>query len=309
MPEILPPMTTLRVFEAAARHESFARAAEELHVTPAAVSHQVKALEAFVGVELFRRQARGLTITEPGRVALPLLREGLERFREGVARMRRAEEPRRLTISANTSFATMWLISRLERFRNLHPDIDILLDVSDNIADLFGLEADIAIRYGGGGYSGLHWERIVGLREYPVCSPALLEGEHPLLTPDDLRHHTLLHGMWFDESDVWPTWNVWLKASGVDGVIADKGLRFTHCSMAVKAAVEGQGVALGSDFLIGDDVAAGRLVCPFELGVGAPDSFAYYLVTLPERLNNPRIAAFRSWLLDETAAYREVQTA
>ncbi len=305
MTEPLPPLTALRTFEAAARHESFAQAAEELHVTPAAVSHQVKALEAFVGVELFRRQARGLTITEAGQAAQPLLREGLERFQEGVMRMRTAVKPRHLTISANTSFATMWLISRLDGFRNRHPEVDILLDVSDSIADLFGLEADIAIRYGGGAYAGLHSERIVGLREYPVCSPTLLEGENPLLTPDDLRHHTLLHGMWFDESDVWPTWNVWLKAAGVDGVDAGKGPRFTHSAIAMKAAIDGLGVALCSDFLIGDDVAAGRLVCPFELGIGAPDSFAYYLVAPPGRLDDPRIAAFRSWLLDETAMYRQ----
>lgn len=309
MTESLPPLTALRAFEAAARYESFAQAAEELHVTPAAVSHQVKALEAFVGVALFHRQARGLTITEAGRAAQPLLREGLERFREGIARMRAAAEPRRLTISANTSFASMWLISRLERFRTRHPDIDVLLDTTDGIADLLGHEADIAIRYGGGTYAGLHSDRIVGLREFPVCSPALLKGAHPLLTPDDLRHHTLLHVMWFDDSDVWPTWNVWLKAAGVDGVDASKRLRFAHFSMAMKAAVEGLGVALGSDFLVGDEIAAGRLVCPFELGVGAPDTFAYYLVTPPEQLDNPRIAAFRSWLLEETAAYREQRTA
>lgn len=305
MPELLPPLTALRAFEAAARHESFVQAAEELRVTPAAVSHQVKALEAFVGVALFHRRARGLTITEAGRAAQPLLRDGLERFREGIARMRAAEEPRRLTISANTSFASMWLISRLDHFRDRHPDVDVLLSATDNVADLLGNEADIAIRYGGGRYAGLHSDRIVGMREFPVCSPALLEGGHPLRTPDDLRHHTLLHVMWFDESDVWPTWNVWLKAAGVEGVDASKELRFTDFLPAVKAAADGLGVALGSDFLVGDEIAAGRLVRPFELGVGAPDSFTYYLVIPPERLGDPRVAAFRKWLLEETALYRE----
>ena len=303
--DLLPPLTALRAFEAAARHESFAQAAAELHVTPAAVSHQVKALEAFVGVVLFHRRARGLTITEAGRAAQPLLRDGLERFREGVARMRSAAEQRRLTISANTSFASMWLISRLENFRTRHPDIDILLSATDNLADLHGGEADIGIRYGRGYYAELHSDRIVGLREFPVCSPALLEGDFPLLTPDDLRHHNLLHVAWYDETDVWPTWNVWLKAAGVEGVDANSGLRFNDYLVAVKAATEGLGVALGSDFLVRDDIAAGRLVCPFELGVGAPDSFAYYLVVPPDRLENPSIAAFRAWLLEETAAYRE----
>ncbi len=307
--EPLPPLTALRTFEAAARHQSFVQAAGELNVTAAAVSHQVKALEAFVGVALFHRQARGLTITEAGRKAQPLLRDGLERFREGVARMRETVESRRLTISVNSSFASMWLISRLEHFRNRHPDVEVLLDATDSVTDLLGHEADVAIRYGGGTYAGLHSDRIVDQREYPICSPALLEGGHPLLTPDDLRHHTLLHVMWFDDSDVWPTWNVWLKAAGIGGVDASKGLRFSQFSLAVKAAVEEMGVALGTDFLVGDEIAKGRLVRPFELGVGAPDSFAYYLVALPDRLDDPNIAAFRSWLLEETAAYREQRTA
>jgi len=303
----LPPLTSLRAFEAAARHQSFAQAAAELHVTPAAVSHQVKALEAWVGVELFHRKARGLTVTEAGRSAQPIVLGAFEQLGEAVSRMRSVQDELRLTVSVCTSFASMWLVPRLEGFRRCHPGIDVLVDATDHIVDLARRDADVAIRYGKGGFPGLHTEHIVGEHEFPVCSPALLDGPHPLRTPDDLQFHTLLHDLWWDEeeAELWPSWTAWLRAAGVSSVDPRRGPRFSQSSLAIQAAIDGQGVALGSMVLAGDGLADGRLVRPFELHVGISDSFGYHLVATPERITEPKIAAFASWLLEETASHRD----
>jgi len=310
MSVVLPPLTSLRAFEAAARHESFAQAADELHVTPAAVSHQVKALESYLGIELFHRKARGLTVTEAGRSAQPLLREGFEQLGEAVLRMRSVQDELRLTVSVGTSFASMWLVPHLEAFRRRHPDIDVLVDATDETVDLRKRDADIAIRYGGGVYPGLHADHIVGEAEFPVCSPDLLKGEHPLRTPDDLRYHTLLHDLWWEEEEanLWPSWTSWLRAAGVEGIDATKGPRFSQASLAIQAAVEGHGVALSSMVLAGGELEEGWLVRPFELHIGDPDSFGYYLVTAEGRIKEPKIEAFRTWLLEETVSHRETMT-
>ena len=303
----LPPLTSLRAFEAAARHESLARAAEELHVTPAAVSHQVKALESYLGIELFHRKARGLTLTEAGRSAQPPLRDGFEQLGEAVLRMLSVQDELRLTVSVGTSFASMWLVPYLKGFRQRHPDIDVLVDATDDVVDLRKRDADLAIRYGGGVYPGLHADHIVDESEFPVCSPTLLEGPHPLRTPDDLRYHTLLHDLWWEEekADLWPSWTSWLHAAGVEGIDASKGPRFSQALLSIQAAIEGQGVALGSKVLVGDGLAEGWLVRPFELHIGDPDSFGYYLLVAADRINEPKVEAFRTWLLKETVSHRE----
>jgi len=303
----LPPLTSLRAFEAAARHESFSQAAAELHVTPAAISHQVKALEAWLGVELFHRKARGLTVTEAGRSAQPLVQGGFEQLGEAVLRMRAVQNELRLTISVGTSFASMWLVQHLEDFRQCHPGMDVLVDASDTIVDLHKRDADVAIRYGGGVYPGINTQHIIGQNEFPVCSPALLTGPHPLRTPNDLRHHTLLHDLWWEEeqAELWPSWMAWLRAAGVDGVDASKGPRFSQSVLAIQAAVDGHGVALGNMLLVNDALAQGRLVRPFELHIGDPDSFGYYLAVAAERVNEPKIAAFSSWLMAATASHRD----
>ncbi len=302
----LPPLTSLRAFEAAARHQSFAQAADELHVTPAAISHQVKALEAFVGVELFHRKARGLIVTEAGRGAQPFLRGGFEQLAEAVQLMRSVKDDLRLTVSVGTSFASMWLVPHLENFRRLHPDMDVLVDATDKTVDLTKRAADIAIRYGCGDYPGHQVYHIVNEQEFPVCSPKLFEGLHPLKKPDDLRHHTLLHDLWWEEeeSDLWPSWTSWLSAAGVEGINASKGPRFSQSSLAIQAAIDGQGVALGSMVLVANDLAEGWLVRPFELDIGDPDCFAYFLLIADQRTDEPKIQAFRNWLLAETKTYR-----
>ena len=194
----LPPLNALRAFESAGRHLSFTKAAAELNVTPAAVSHQVKALEELLGVPLFRRLTRALRLTDAGRAALPTLSQGFDTLAQGVEQVRAHSESGVLTVSVSPSFGAMWLVPRLERFRIRHPDIEIRIDGTDRLVDPGRGDADVALRYGPGGYKGVRVDRLFGQVNTPVCSPALLRGEHPLRRPDDLRHHTLLHIDWKD---------------------------------------------------------------------------------------------------------------
>ncbi|WP_233417127.1 transcriptional regulator GcvA [Halovulum marinum] len=301
----LPPLTGLRAFEAAARHLSFKAAAEELHVTPAAISQQVRALEEFVGQPLFRRLTRALALTEAGAAAAPVLTEGFARLAEAAARMRSrpAARDRVLTISAAPSFASKWLLPRLERFRARHPEYEIRIDASDSLTRFDGTEdVDLALRYGRGHYGRLRADRLTGETAFPVCSPALASGTPPLRTPDDLCRHTLLHIAWTMQEPDAPSWPMWLRAAGVTGIDSEAGLRFSIDSMAVQAALEGHGVALVTRSLVADDLAAGRLVRPFPPGERDRTSFAYFLVYPPETAEQPKIAAFRAWVLDEVAA-------
>ncbi len=295
----LPPLNALRAFEAAGRHLSFRKAAEELNVTPAAISHQVKALEAFCGAPLFRRLTRALLLTDTGQVALPLLAEGFDRLAEAAAGMQSQEDGPLLTVSVTPSFAAKWLVPRLDRFRAAYPDFDIRVDATDRLIDFARDTADVAIRYGLGEYSGLRADCLMSEVSAPVCSPRLLEGPHPLCTPADLRHHTLLHVDWTVEDEATPSWRMWLLAAGAHGIDATRGPRFNQESMVVQAAIEGHGVALGSNVLVDDDVAAGRLVRPFDLSLSDPLDFSYYVVCPEDAMDRPKVAAFRSWVIAE----------
>ncbi len=295
----LPPLNSLRAFEAAARHLSFTKAAEELNVTPGAVSHQVKALEEMLNVPLFHRLTRALRLTVAGQAALPTLIQGFDKLAQGVEQMRTYCESGVLTISVSPSFGAMWLMPRLEKFRSLHPDIEIRIDGTDRLVDLTRDSADVAIRFGPGGYSGVRVDHLLTPVNTPVCSPALLNGEHPLREPDDLRHHTLLHIDW---SDAEASWRMWLLAAGLHDIEPTRGPHFNMENMAVQAAIDGQGVALVADVLVAEDVAAGRLVHPFEPGFSTPLKFCYYLLSAKDKAEQPKIAAFRNWLLAEVKA-------
>jgi LysR family glycine cleavage system transcriptional activator len=297
----LPPLNALRAFEAAGRHLSFTRAAAELNVTPAAISHQVKALEELLGVPLFRRLPRALRLTEAGQVALPTLSQGFERLARGVEHMRAHGESGVLTISVSPSFGAMWLVPRLEHFRVRHPDIEIRIDGTDRLIDLARDDADVAVRYGAGGYTGVRSDYLFSQVNTPVCSPALLRGARPLAEPDDLRHHTLLHVDW-KQADA--SWRMWLLAAGLPDIDPTRGPRFTMENMAVQAALDGQGVALVGDILVDDHLASGRLVRPFDPALTTPLNFAYYLLSTQESAGQPKIAAFRDWLLDEARSAR-----
>ncbi len=300
MPASLPPLNALRAFEAAGRHLSLSRAADELHVTPAAVSHQIKALEEYLGVPLFRRVNRGLLLTDAGQACLPGLRDGFASLAQAVESARRQKPNRGLTVSVAPSFGAKWLVPRLDRFTAAHPDIDVRLDASTRLVDPLQEDIDVCIRYGPGNYPGMHVECLLAEEVGPVCSPSLLEGPNPLKTPNDLCNHVLLH---FDApagDDSMPDWKMWLAAAGVKDCDASRGPRFTMASMAVQVAVAGQGVALAGSVLVADDVAAGRLVKPFELTF--PARFSYYIVCPPAIAEQPRVVAFRAWLHAEAAA-------
>ena len=297
----LPPLNALRAFESAGRHLSFTKAAAELNVTPAAISHQVKALEELLEVPLFRRLTRALRLTDAGQAALPTLSQGFDKLAQGVEQMRAHCESGVLTISVSPSFGAMWLVPRLEHFRSRHPDIEIRIDGTDRLVDLARDDADVAVRYGPGGYNGVRVDYLFSQVNTPVCSPALLSGEHPLGQPDDLRHHTLLHVDWKDAE---ASWRMWLLAAGLHDIDPTRGPRFTMENMAVQAALDGHGVALIGDILVADDLAAGRLVRPFDPSLSTPLKFSYYLLSAKDSAEQPKVAAFRDWLLEEARAWR-----
>ncbi|MGH6904283.1 MAG: transcriptional regulator GcvA [Geminicoccaceae bacterium] len=291
----LPPLSALRAFEAAARHLSFTRAAGELHVTQTAISHQIRGLEEHLGVRLFRRLPRGLLLTEEGQAYLPAVRDAFDQIDAATAELIAARAGGPLTASMLPSFAARWLVPRLGRFRSAHPEIDLRISASVHLVDFAREDVDIAIRMGRGHYPGLRVDRLFGEALIPVCSPALLDGSRPLRRPEDLRHHVLLH------DDDYTGWRLWLELAGVAGVDPRRGLTFSDSGMVVQAATEGQGVALARVALAAWDLAAGRLIRPFEVSIAR--DLAYYLVCPEASAERPRIAAVRAWLLAEAAAY------
>jgi LysR family glycine cleavage system transcriptional activator len=297
----LPPLNALRAFESAARHLSFTKAADELFVTQAAVSHQIKSLEAHLGIQLFRRLNRRLLLTDAGQAYFPVLRDALDMMSRATLRLRSQDEAGNIKISVLPSFAAKWLLPRLPRFSRSNPSIDVLVSASDQIVDFDQDDFDMAIRYGRGNYPGLRVDPMMGDRIFPVCSPRLLEGLHPLRTADDLRHHTLLHDDMARTDESSNDWRGWLRAAGITCIDPERGPAYSHSSMVIQAAIEGHGVALGRTSLIGDDLAAGRLVCPF--GPIIPGPFSYYLVAPAETADQPKICAFRAWIQEEIAAF------
>jgi LysR family glycine cleavage system transcriptional activator len=299
MPRRLPPLSSLRAFEVVARHETFRAAAAELHVTPAAVIQQVKTLEGFVGRTLIRRHGRGYGLTPDGAAGLEALRSGFNQLSAAVDAMSSGGR-RILTVSAVPSLSAEWLVPRLHRFREQRPNIDILLHPTVEMVDLQHSRIDVGLRYGSGSYPGIVSERLFGDEIFPVYSPQLLRGRRALKNPGDLRGHALIHTEWAPETGYWPGWSDWLRAAAVTGIDVDKGLRFSDGALAIRAAVSGQGVALGSKALALDHLAAGRLVRPFELSLVT--DFAYYIACAKKRAEEPDIVAFRCWIISEAQA-------
>ena len=277
---------------------SMRKAAAELNVTPAAVSHQVKALEEYLGVPLFRRLNRALLLTSAAQKCLPGLTAGLDRMAEAMERLAGEDRAGIVTVSLPPSFAAKWLVPRLERFTETHPDLDVRVSASMELVDFRRDEVDIAIRFGHGNYPGVAAEKLFDDAVAPMCGPALLVGIHPLRQPGDLRHHALLH----DDSVLVidataPDWRMWLKAAGVEGVDASRGSHFSSADHAIQAAIDGAGVALGRLSLASADLAAGRLVMPFELSLALAPS--YYVVYPEATAGRPKVTAFRNWLMEE----------
>lgn len=296
----LPPLNSLRAFEAAARHLSFTKAADELHVTPAAVSQQVKNLEDYFDVQLFRRLTRALRLTDAGQSVLPTLQEGFDKLLEVDQALRKREDDRVITVSVAPSFGAKWLVPRLERFQKLYPDYDLRLDASDDLVDFNRDDIDIAVRYGLGEYADLESVCLLDEITIPVCSPALRDGEHPLRTPADLHYHTLLHAQWRMEDDTKPNWRMWLRAAGLNDIDADRGPRFNMETMVVQAAIAGQGVALVTSAYVADDIKQERLIQPFPETVNQDTKFRHYVVYPKTSGDNAKVVAFKDWIVDES---------
>ena len=295
----LPSLTALRAFESVARKLSFARAAEELHVTKAAVAQQVRALEQEIGAPLVERSGRGLALTEAGAAGAPGLAEGFAILARAARAMREAKGRRFLVINSSPSFAATWLVGRIGRFKTLHPEIDVLLDANPTEDTLDSSTTDALIRWGAGDFPGLATTLLFKENVFPVCSPDLAGGDHPLRSPEDLARQTLLHLEWSPIYPSWPAWSDWLKAAGAKSVEARHGVWFNNMAMAIRAAAQGQGVALSSFAIAADELAAGRLVAPFSTSVQTP--FGYYFLCRPEEAQTPRIKALREFLVEEAA--------
>src|SRR5215475_6402210 len=296
MAERLPPLTAIRYFESAARHLSFTKAALELHVTHSAISHQVKALEEWLGVPLFRRMNRTIVLTEAGQAYMRPVREAFDRLAEASRVLRAREQGGSLTLSVMPSFAAKTLVPLLGTFRRLHPDIDVRISASERLVDFAREDVDIGIRYGRGNWPGLRIDRLAAVTLLAVCSPKLLAGPLPLSTPADLLQHTLMH-----DSD-WPEsmWARWLAAAGVKAEKLNSSLSFNYSSLMIQAAIDGLGVALTEEALVRDDLANGRLVKPFDIDM--PSEYAHYVVTPEATAERAKVRAFREWLLAEIAA-------
>ena len=293
----LPPLNAVRAFEASARHVSFTKAADELGVTPAAISHQVRLLEDQLGVSLFRRLNRTVRLTDAGQACLPMLTEAFDLIRRGVEAATAADEGGALTVSVTPSFASKWLVPRIEAFAAGHPEIDVRISATIALVDFRTDPVDVAIRFGAGTYPDLRVEKLFSESVAPMCSPALRDGPAPLRRPEDLAGHTLLHDDSAYVIGPTPDWRMWLRLAGVEGVDSTRGPRFSGADLALQAAIEGHGVVLGRTSLARGDLAAGRLVRPFELSL--PIEFGYFLVFPEAAAERPKVAAFHDWILAE----------
>lgn len=296
----LPPLNSIRAFEAAARHRSFKQAADELCVTPAAVSQQVKSLESYLEQELFIRHGRReLALTKAGELVLPGLTNAFDGLHEIFGRLR-VSDGFRVTVMLPPALATHWLAPRFDAFRRAHPSIELDLRVNfDGRTD--HARQDLAIYYSPGPFAGRHVDRLMEEAVFPVCSPKLLEKHGPLSSVDDLRNHALIHDDWLaNVHPRFPNWADWLNAAGVRGVDTSRGPRVNFPSMAIRAALDGQGIALGRYALVEEELEKGNLVRPLALTY--PETFWYTLVYHPDALGYEGIASVRQWFVEQAEA-------
>lgn len=301
MNRALPPLNALRAFEASARHLSLTKAAGELNVTPAALSHQIKGLEDFLGQKLFHRRTRSIALTEAGELLYPGLSAAFLQIRKAVDNVERARNDTVLVISAPPGFTAKWLAPRLYRFLGNNPEIDARISSTITLADFTRDGVDVAVRNMEVGQNppGLVVERLADLDMLPLCSPRLLAQSGGLKRPEDLRNFTLIHDISLVGRADLPTWSDWFEAAGVTGINVNRGLRFNSADHAHDATVEGAGVLLGHKLLALDDLRTGRLVAPFDLVLHSNRAFHFVCPAGTE--NRPTVAAFRSWLKDEVS--------
>jgi LysR family glycine cleavage system transcriptional activator len=299
MAKLLPPLNSLRAFEATARHLSFSRAAEELAVTPAALSHQVAGLEAFLGERLFNRSARTIALTPAGETLYPGLSAAFAQIRQSVERVMETGDGQILVVSAPPGFTAKWLVPRLHRFLTAHPELDVRVSASLTLASFAGDGIDVAIRNAAGPFPGLWSRKFLEIETLPVVTPRLIEQYGPLETPDDLVRFPIIHDDSLGRMFGLPTWIDWLRAAGAEHIDLGRGLHFSSADHAIEAALEGAGVLLAPKSLALDDVRLGRLVFPFSLSLRSERSF--HIVCPEGHESRPKIAAFCAWILEEAA--------
>jgi len=293
----LPPLNALKAFEASARQLSFTRAAEELFVTQAAISHQIKALEEHLGLKLFMRKNRSLLLTEEGQSYYLDIKDIFNSLHDATEKLLARGAKGSITVSLQPSFAIQWLVPRLQAFNLLHPDIDVRIKAVDQPDNSLTEDVDVAIYHGRGRWPNLHADQLHTEYLIPVCSPLLLNGKKPLNTVSDLTQHTLLH----DTSR--RDWKRWFKQVGVKGVNVNHGPIFSHTAMVLQAAIHGQGIALANSVLAKPDIDSGRLTCPFNDVLVSKNSF--YIVCRENQLDIGKIEAFREWVLDTVEAEQD----
>ena len=292
----LPHLAALRAFEAAARHENFSRAADEIHLTHGAISHQIRTLEEDLGVQLFSRNGKRIAITPEGQRFAAVVRKSLQEIASAAAELKSSANVKRLTISALPSFAARWLAVRLGKFIDMHPDFEVTLQSSTQIVDLNRGDVDVGIRFGSGSYPGISLEFLMGDYYYPVVSPRFRGGNLPK-TPQDLEEDMLLR------SDRDEPWSLWFAAAGLDLQEPSGGLVFTDSSMLIRSAAEGNGIAMGRHVIAMQEIEAGELVRLFDVVVPCPH--AYYLAYTRQGIVKPQVRAFRDWLLAEVTQFKK----
>jgi LysR family transcriptional regulator, glycine cleavage system transcriptional activator len=291
----LPPLNALRAFEATARHLSFTKAADELHVTPAALSHQIRGLEDLLGLKLFVRRARSIELTEAARLIHPGIRTGFESMRVAIDQLDQDRRDRVLVVSSTPGLTAKWLVPRLYRFLEKHPDIDTRITASVGYANFTSDGVDIGIRLSSGVHPDLYVEKLSGEWLLPLCSPRLLDADPPLRRPADLPHFNLIQ---IDLPGVVPTWADWMELAGIDGIDTRRGLRLNVADHALDAASEGAGVVLGYKVVASHDIGLGRLVAPFGPEIPVPGR-SYFFVCPKGQEKRPTIKAFRDWVFAE----------
>jgi LysR family transcriptional regulator, glycine cleavage system transcriptional activator len=292
----LPSLDSLRVFEAAARHLSLTKASAELHVTQSAVSHRIQALETELKRKLFRRYTRRLELTPAGALLAKGLARGIAEITQAVLALD-APATKTITASVLPSFASRWLVPRLSRFRQRHPEIEVRITAEEQVTDLRDGRADAAVRFGQGRYADMHVTRLMGDTIFPVCSPQFLEEHGPVKTPQDLARLTILHDEVAEADNSGSGWKSWLRHFGIGDIVLDEGPRFNQAVLTLEAAVSGMGIAMARKSLIAGDFEAGRLVRVLPLE--SPTVYAYYFVCLPDNAARAPLTAFCDWLVEE----------
>ncbi len=298
----LPPLNSLRAFEAASRHMSFQKAAEELNVTPSALSYQIRQLEDFLQIQLFERLNRSVALTDSGRRLEPGTRDAFEQLHDAVSRVRSVVPGNVLTVTTGPAFAAKWLTPRLHGFLERHPEIDIRISASLKLADFHRDEVDVGIRFGSGNYPSLHCETLTEESAVPLVSPRVVQQFGGVFSMENLKDVLLIHD---DSAAFMPNsvnWETWLRRAGIKDIDSTRGPRFSHADHAIDAAIDGTGIVLGRTACAMRDILSGRLIAPFDLMI--PSLANFYFVCLPAALQMPKVQAFRAFVFEEASRDR-----